>query len=76
MEGAIVTTDVPGCRDTIIDGKTGILVPPKDPLTLAEKIKFLSENKSIRIKMGKEGRKFAEKTFDINLVVKKAFGDL
>ncbi len=66
---AIVTTDVPGCRDAIIPNKTGILVPSKDPQKLADALKWLIENPEDRIAMGKAGRKFAEKEFPIEKIV-------
>ena len=66
---AIVTTNVPGCRDAIIKNKTGILVPPRKPKKLAQAIKFLLNNIKIMKKMGQEGRKHAEKSFDIKQVV-------
>ena len=66
---AIVTTDVPGCRDAIIPNVTGILVPPKDPLKLVDALQWLIENPQERISMGKAGRKFAEKEFPIEKIV-------
>lgn len=66
---AIVTTDVPGCRDSIIPDKTGLLVPVKNPDKLADAIEFLIENPQTRIAMGKAGRAFAEKEFSIEKVV-------
>lgn len=66
---SIVTTDVPGCRDSIILNKTGLLVPVKDPLKLADAIQWLIENPKERIEMGKAGRKFAEKEFQIEKIV-------
>lgn len=68
---AIITTDVPGCRDAIIEGKTGLLVPVKDPVSLANAIKFLISDKHLMINMGIEGRKYAEKNFDIRDVINK-----
>ena len=47
----VITTDVPGCRDAIIEGKTGFLVPPKDSKKLAERIQFLLSNKNLLEKM-------------------------
>ena len=67
---AVVTTDVPGCRDAIIVNKTGLLVPVKNPKKLADAIQFLIENPQERITMGKAGRVFAEKEFSIEKVVK------
>ena len=67
---AVVTTDVPGCRDAIIVNKTGLLVPVKNPKKLADAIQFLIENPQERISMGKAGRVFAEKEFSIEKVVK------
>ena len=68
---AIVTTDVPGCKDAIINGRTGILVPSRDPFALTNGIKNLLENPELIKTMGREGRKLAENKFDINEVVKK-----
>ena len=66
---AVVTTDVPGCRDAIIPNKTGILVPVKDVDKLAEAIIWLIQNPSKRVKMGKAGRKLAEEKFQIKKVI-------
>ena len=66
---AVVTTDVPGCRDAIIPNKTGLLVPIKDSQKLADALRWLIENPKERIIMGKEGRKFAEKEFPIEKIV-------
>ena len=68
---AVVTTDVPGCRDAIIPNKTGLLVPAKDPQKLANALQWLIEHPQERIDMGKEGRKFAEKKFPIEKIVQK-----
>lgn len=66
---AVVTTDVPGCRDAIEDGVTGVLVPPKDSLALASAIRQLLENRAVCETMGKAGRQRAVKIFDVNAVV-------
>jgi len=66
---AIVTTDVPGCRDAIIPNKTGLLVPIKDEKALADAIQWLIENPKERINMGKKGRVLAEKEFSIQKIV-------
>ncbi|WP_462180677.1 glycosyltransferase family 4 protein [Pseudoalteromonas gelatinilytica] len=68
---AIVTTDNPGCRDAVIEGKTGLTVPVRDPNKLAEALTQLIENTQLRLSMGQQGRKFAEQEFDVNSVVDK-----
>lgn len=66
---AVVTTDVPGCRDSIIPNKTGLLVPVKNSKKLANALQRLIENPKERIAMGKAGRKLAEKEFSIEKIV-------
>ena len=66
---AIVTTDVPGCRDSIIPNKTGLLVPVNNSEKLANALQILIENPKNRIAMGKAGRLFAEKEFSIEKIV-------
>lgn len=66
---AIVTTDHPGCRDAIEPGLTGLLVPPREPIALADAIQELLENNSLRKMMGSQGRKLAEKEFSIGKIV-------
>ena len=66
---AVVTTDVPGCRDAIIPNVTGLLVPVKNEKILADAIQWLIEHPKRRILMGREGRKLAEKEFGIEKIV-------
>lgn len=68
---AVVTTDVPGCRDAIISNKTGLLVPIKNPVMLANSLQWLIENPIERVQMGKAGRELAEKEFRIEIIIKK-----
>ena len=67
----IVTTNHSGCRDAIINRKTGFMVPIKNPLILSKYIQKILDNKELRIAMGKEARLFAERKFSINKVVEK-----
>lgn len=67
----IITTDNVGCRDTVIDGYNGYIIPVKNAKALAEKIKCLIEDKDKRILMGKNARKYAEEHFDLNDVVER-----
>ncbi|OXR49862.1 glycosyl transferase [Pusillimonas sp. T2] len=65
---AVVTTDVPGCRDAIEPGETGVLVPARDAQALADAVVRLAENPELRQQMGRAGRQLAERVFDIRLV--------
>lgn len=67
----VVTTDVPGCRDAIECGVTGLLVPVRDVAKLAEAIRELIVDRERRIAMGNAGRLLAERAFDVIQVVAK-----
>ena len=67
----VVTTDVIGCREAIIDGETGILVPVRDADALAQALTRLIEDPALRERMGKAGRERAIREFDIRAVVAK-----
>ena len=66
---AVVTTDVPGCRDAVVHGLTGLLVPARDPEALAEAICSLLYNPTLCKKMGRQGRELAKRYFDVKKVV-------
>ena len=67
----IVTTDNPGCRDSVIPDVSGKLVPIKDGHSLAEALIALIENPTLRESMGEKARQYAEQEFDVKSVVKK-----
>lgn len=67
----IVTTDNPGCRDSVIPNVTGKLVPIKNSLSLAEALIVLIENPTLRVSMGEKAREYAEREFDVKSVVQK-----
>ena len=66
---AVVTTDVPGCRDAIIDGCTGLLVAPRDAVALATAIRSLVNDPQQLHAFGVAGRELAEKAFDVRDVI-------
>lgn len=68
---AIVTTDVPGCREAVIDGVTGLLVPPQDPDALAAAIALLIRDPTLRRQMGAQGRVLAEQKFSSETVIRQ-----
>jgi glycosyltransferase involved in cell wall biosynthesis len=65
---AIVTTDVPGCRETVIPGENGLLVPPRDPRALAAACERLLGDREALGRMGAASRKLAESRFDVRAV--------
>lgn len=68
---AVVTTDHPGCRDAVLEGKTGLIVPIRNAVALADAIEKLIEFHALRSSMGKAARQFAEEQFTIEKVVKR-----
>ena len=66
---AVVTTDHPGCRDAIEEGKTGLLVPVRDAEAVANAVSALLDDLARCDEMGKAGRRRAEEFFDVRQVV-------
>ncbi len=65
----IVATDIRGCREVVVDGHNGLLVPVADPEALAEAIRRIGEDPDLAARMGKAGRERAERCFDERRVV-------
>lgn len=59
----VVATDVGGCRESVVDGETGFLVPKEDPLELRDRIRILIDSPELRTRMGQKGRKRFEENF-------------
>jgi glycosyltransferase involved in cell wall biosynthesis len=59
----IVATDVPGCREIARHNVNGFLVPPDDPVALADAITVLARDPALRMKLGAAGRRMAEEEF-------------
>ena len=64
----IITTDVPGCRETVVNGVNGFLVPKWNPEVLAEKMIYFIEHPDQIEKMGDESYKMAIDKFDAEKV--------
>ena len=72
MARPVITTDAPGCRDTVVDGETGFLCRPADALDLADKLlRFIAMTPEKRQAMGQRGRAFVEQNFDERLVIER-----
>lgn len=67
----IITSNSVGCKETLVDGYNGFLIPTKDVDALVEKLDLLLDDADLRVKMGKAGRQYAEKYFSIESVVQK-----
>jgi glycosyltransferase involved in cell wall biosynthesis len=67
----IVTTDVPGCREVVTDGRNGFVVPVRDAEALAEALGRLIESPELRQAMGSASRKRAEEEFDERMVIQQ-----
>lgn len=65
---AVITTDVPGCRETVVDGVNGFLVEKWNPEALAEKMIYFIENPEQIAIMGQESYKIAQEKFDAQKV--------
>jgi glycosyltransferase involved in cell wall biosynthesis len=65
MGRAVITTDAPGCRDTVVDGLNGILVPPGDAKALAAAMRRFVDDPGLASRMGRESRRLAEERFDV-----------
>jgi glycosyltransferase involved in cell wall biosynthesis len=70
MKKPVVVTNVGGNPEMMVDGKTGFLVEKGNDTQLIEKLRLLFEDVDMAKKMGNEGRKFIERTFNWKLVTK------
>ena len=71
MKKPVVATNVGGNQEMMIDGRTGFLVEQGNHEQLVDKLSLLLEDKELAKKMGEQGRKFIEETFNWELVTKK-----
>ena len=70
---ALVATDVPGCRELVIDGVTGLLVPPGNASALANAILQLLRDDAQRDRLGAAARALVEKQFSDEQIIDKTF---
>lgn len=70
MNRPIITTDVPGCRETVINNENGFLVPARDVDALCTAMEYFILNSNDIEKMGDKSRKIAVKKYDVHKVNK------
>ncbi len=68
MGRAIITTDSPGCRETVIEGDNGYLVPVKSADALAQAMLRFINNPTLAQHMGRRSRAIAESKYDVHKV--------
>ena len=71
MGRPIITTEVPGCKETVINKENGFLIPSKNVNILIEKMSWFINNKDKIPKMGKKSRNLVEKKFSTEKVNNK-----
>ncbi|WP_242218918.1 glycosyltransferase family 4 protein [Shinella zoogloeoides] len=68
MARPIITTDWVGCRETVIEGRNGFLVPPRDASSLADAMQHFIDNPALIVEMGRQSRILAEERFDVKAI--------
>ena len=68
MGRPVITTDAPGCRETVIDRDNGFLVPVKDVQALADAMIKMIDSRGLVSKMGERSRQIAETKYDVHKV--------
>lgn len=68
----VITSDIPGCREAVVNRESGLLVPKGDAQALYQAMKYmLSIDRAQREQMGLAGRKWIEQQFDKEQVVRE-----
>lgn len=65
---AVITSDVPGCRETVQEGVNGYLVPPRDVSALVDRMQRFIDDPSLIARMGEASRRLAEERFDVRVL--------
>lgn len=68
MGRPVITTDVPGCRETVIGGVNGFMVPVRNPEVLAQAMLRFIEQPALITIMGAESRRMTEEKFDVHKI--------
>jgi len=73
MARPVITTDAPGCRETVIDGENGFLVPVRNPDALADAMERFILQPELIERMGRASRRIAEERLDVHKVVARVY---
>lgn len=68
MGRPVITTDAPGCRETVVDGQNGFLVPVRASEILADRMMHFIEEPHLIEAMGRASRELAEERFDVRAI--------
>lgn len=68
MARAVITSEAPGCRETVVEGENGYLVPVRDASLLADAMERFIERPELIDAMGRASRKIAEVRYDVHKV--------
>lgn len=67
---ALITTDTLGCREIVVQNRSGYLVPVRDSEALTKAIGLLLESPDLRLMLARKASEIVESKFDLSLVVK------
>jgi glycosyltransferase involved in cell wall biosynthesis len=67
----VVATDTGGCREAVVDGVTGFLIPPGDAEALAERVRRLLDDEAVATQLGGAGRQRAESHFSLDAMIQE-----
>lgn len=65
---AVITTDVPGCRETVQHGENGFLVPVRDEDAMARAMRTFVDNPDLVVQMGERSAAMAQRRFDVHTI--------
>lgn len=71
MSLPLITTDAPGCRETVDEGINGFLVPVRNAVAVAEKIEYLLDHPELCLAFGKAGREKVLQEFDQRIILRQ-----
>ena len=63
-----MTTNVPGCKDVVVEEKNGLVVPAKDHISLARAIDRIGSDPTLARQMGVAGREIVKSRFSSSVV--------